>query len=199
MELKKKCKSITVERIIQWIIVQRYLSATAVAILIIGINYFFFISEAKEKYQFLKTQEVKLKEEFEEKQGKVATLDIYYKQKEKLDTILNKILKLFPDKKNASILSEKIFNLAKSNGLMVNFFAPMHEIRKEFYVELPLRLVISGHYRQLAVFLSKVAQLPYLITFGDFKITKIRGDKFQKLSGQLLMKITLHLYRLSIK
>ncbi|KTD07150.1 type 4a pilus biogenesis protein PilO [Legionella jamestowniensis] len=199
MVLSKKYKEVTVQVFAEWIILNKYLITMLVVILMFGINYFLFISEAKKQYYALKAQEIKLKAEFEKKQSVVATIDNYKKQREKLNTTLNKIFKLFSDKKDISFLPQEIFNLAKSNQLIVNFFAPVREIKHNSYIELPIHLMISGHYRQLAIFLSKVTQLPYLITFGDFKITKIPVDKIQKSSGQLLMKVTLKLYRLPVK
>ncbi|CEK11192.1 type IV pilus inner membrane component PilO [Legionella hackeliae] len=187
---KKESKAIKTDKLVQWLVTYKFISTTFIAILIFTINYLLFFKETKAQYEMLIEQEIRLKESFEKKQVIAATIDDYNKKKEIFNKEFNKVLKLFPKKKNVSALTENIFKLARANKLAVNFFAPMHEVKREFYVELPIQLAVTGQYEQLATFLSRVEYLPYLITFGDFKVSKIVSKSAKDLSNKLLMKVT---------
>mgnify|MGYP001241320782 FL=1 len=43
---------------------------------------------------------------------------------------------------------------------------------KEFYTELPIEMEVSGGYHNFGEFVSKVADLPRIVTLHDFSMTQ---------------------------
>jgi type IV pilus assembly protein PilO len=68
-------------------------------------------------------------------------------------------------------------------------------------VELPINIVVVGNYHQLAVFLSRIAEMSRIVTLHDFEIAPasrdIKGTSKAK-SDALVMKITAKIYRYRI-
>jgi type IV pilus assembly protein PilO len=56
-------------------------------------------------------------------------------------------------------------------GLEFVLFKPEKEQPKDFYSELPISIQVRGSYHELAGFVSDVAALPRIVTFGDLTIT----------------------------
>ncbi len=65
-------------------------------------------------------------------------------------------------------------------GLEFELFRPEKEQPKDFYAELPISIKVRGTYHELAQFVSDVAALPRIVTFGDITITS--RDKDDKLT-----------------
>ncbi|MEE9596405.1 MAG: type 4a pilus biogenesis protein PilO, partial [Acidiferrobacterales bacterium] len=59
----------------------------------------------------------------------------------------------------------------------------------EFYAELPISIKVTGSYHELANFVSDVAALPRIVTFGDITIAS------DKKSAKLLMSAKAKTYR----
>ena len=47
----------------------------------------------------------------------------------------------------------------------------------EFYVELPIRIDVSGDYHDFASFVSGVASLPRIVTLHDYSIDQSDSDR----------------------
>ncbi len=61
-------------------------------------------------------------------------------------------------------------------GLEFVLFRPDKEQPKDFYAELPISLEVRGTYHDLAQFVSDVAALPRIVTFGDINIAVAKGS-----------------------
>jgi type IV pilus assembly protein PilO len=62
----------------------------------------------------------------------------------------------------------------------------MPEIEKEFYTELPIKIEVVGSYHEFGEFVSKVAELPRIISLHDFTIKG--GDKQEQLEFSVVAK-----------
>ncbi|KTD24797.1 Tfp pilus assembly protein PilO [Legionella lansingensis] len=165
-------------------------------IFVTGIGYLVIIIPQGKEYQNLRNTELLLRVEFEHKQQLAATINNYRHRLSASEAQFAAMLKLLPSKETISPLMENIFKLAKENHLTVNLFAPRREIKHDFYMELPVDATIKGEYHQLAIFLSKINHLHYIITFDDIKITKLsKRESKSSSSNPLLMKIKFKIYR----
>ncbi|WED43835.1 type 4a pilus biogenesis protein PilO [Legionella cardiaca] len=198
MIIKNKISLSNVEELAHWLTARKSLILLLISGLLISINYWLVIKPGKIKYKAFSTQESILRAEFEKKQDFVSKQEGYRKQVDILNSTFKKMLKLLPKSNEIYSLTEAIFNLGKKNDLTIELFAPLPEFKHEFYIELPIKVIVTGEYEKLALFLSDVAHLPFLITFEDFKITKLPIHDKESLSDLLLMKITIRVYRLRI-
>jgi len=62
------------------------------------------------------------------------------------------------------------------------------EQAKQFYVELPINIVVRGSYHDLATFVSGVAGLPRIVTLGDFTIKPVSGNNPDLLAMNIVAK-----------
>ncbi len=63
-------------------------------------------------------------------------------------------------------------------------FRPEKELPKDFYAELPISVEVRGTYHELAQFVSDVAALPRIVTFGDIAIIPAGKDNKLTMSAK---------------
>jgi len=87
-------------------------------------------------------------------------------------------------------LLEDISNKGVSNGLDFRSIALKPEYAAEFYVELPIDIVVEGTFHDIGAFVSGVAGLPRIVTLHDFMIAPDKDN-----ASRLLMTIIAKTYR----
>lgn len=172
------------------------MAALVLAVLVIGLGYWLIIKSYFEEYDNLKSAEANLKTEFEQKQKQAANLQAYRQQMQVMTERFGNMLKQLPAKNEMPGLLEDISKTGTSSGLTFELFAPAPEVIHDFYIEVPINIIVIGNYHQLAVFLSRVAQMGRIVTLHDFEINTVKEDKQKAASGDLLeMKLTAKIYR----
>ncbi|MDI9817712.1 MULTISPECIES: type 4a pilus biogenesis protein PilO [unclassified Legionella] len=121
--------------------------------------------------------------------------NLYKEQEKKLSYDFNKVLKKTLDENKKTEIVQKIFKIAMDNNLSIKTFTSLLEKKHEFYIEIPITMTVTANYHQLASFLSKVAEMPYLITFDELLISKLTSLKDEKIPSDLLsMKVKIKIY-----
>ena len=69
-----------------------------------------------------------------------------------------------------------------NSGLEFESITLQPETAKQFYVELPISIVVEGSYHDMGTFVSSIASLPRIVTLHDFSISPVTED-----NGDLLM------------
>jgi type IV pilus assembly protein PilO len=87
-------------------------------------------------------------------------------------------------------LLEDITNKGMLNGLEFDSIELQEEVAREFYIELPIKIVARGSYHDLGAFISGMAGLPRIVTLHDFRITQEDSQ-----SSILKLEITAKTYR----
>ncbi len=98
------------------------------------------------------------------------------------------LLKQLPTDKEVPGLLEDITEIGRSAGLEFDLIALQPEKRGQFYVELPIRILVRGNYHQMGEFVSGVAAIKRIVTLHDFSL-KPGGD------NGLTMEISAKTYR----
>ncbi|WP_367605798.1 type 4a pilus biogenesis protein PilO [Legionella sp. W05-934-2] len=185
---------LTLDNIGQWPAPVKYAICLLCAIFVIAIGYWVLIKPSQEQYGLLQQQETELKREFERKQRQAVNLTVYKEQLVEMQKRFGQMLQQLPAKHEMPGLLEDISKTGLQSGLSFELFAPQAEQQFDFYIELPIKITVVGSYHQLAIFLSRIAQLSRIVTLHDFVIEKrIKRDNNQ---GELLvMSITAKIYR----
>lgn len=186
---------LTLENIGQWPKKIKIGVIIILALLIIGLGYWLIIQSNFELYDSLKVQESELRTEFERKQHQASNLQAYRNQMEIMQERFGNMLKKLPAENEMPGLLEDISRTGIASGLTFELFAPMPEIQHDFYIELPIKIEVVGNYHQLAVFLSRVAQMGRIVTLHDFQIQPVASDKQPQSGDQLIMELTAKIYR----
>lgn len=146
-------------------------------------------------YQSLKTKENSLREEFKQKQTIALGLAQYQQQLKQLNTQLARQVKSLYEPSDLSRSLDDITKIGQEIGLMVQSVSPEPKIKHDFYSELPLNLIVVGHYRQFGVFLSRLAESSKMITTHDVSIQPLVSME-NKLadSKKLVMRLVVKLH-----
>ena len=159
------------------------------AVLIIGGGVYFLIEPQYEQLGQEKQKEVTLRQEFEGKQQKVAALDAYKAQLEEMQHSFGDMLRQLPSKAEVANLLNDISQVRIASSLQEELFQPQGDVPRDFYVEMPNRIVVTGGYHQLGDFVSGVAALPRIVVIDEIEI------KPAERKGQLRMSALAKTYR----
>ncbi|MFC0677003.1 type 4a pilus biogenesis protein PilO [Lysobacter korlensis] len=151
--------------------------AAIVALVIIGLWWYLFISDKRTELEDLERQETDLRAEFETKQGRAANLEPLKLQLAQMEQQLQQMLRQLPSKNEMPDLIVDISQTALATGITNELFQPGPEEPKEFYAEKPIALRMVGSYHQFGGFVSGVASLPRVVimTMHDIQL-KPRGE-----------------------
>lgn len=163
--------------------------AVVLALLILGFGGYFWVQPEYEQLQQEKQKEVGLRSEFESKQQRVAALDAYKAQLEEMEHSFGDMLRQLPSKAEVANLLNDISQTRIASSLEEQLFQPLGDAPKDFYVEMPNHIVVTGSYHQMGQFVSGVAALPRIVVIDEVEIKPI--DK----KGTLQMSALAKTYR----
>ncbi len=169
-----------------------------IALLIVGLAWYLFVSDKKTELEGLERQEAELRTEFETKQGRAANLDLLKQQLAQMEQQLQQMLRQLPSKTEMPDLIVDISQTALATGISNELFQPGAEQPKEFYAEKPIALRMVGTYHQFGAFVSGVASLPrvVILTMHDISLKPRPGkDDTITPNGALELAGTVKTYR----
>ncbi|SDT90803.1 type IV pilus inner membrane component PilO [Halopseudomonas salegens] len=140
---------------------------------LVFLGYHFHLKELQADLDRVEAQEVALRQEFRDKSERAANLDAYRAQLEEIEERFGTLLKQLPTDTEVPGLLEDITQLGLGSGLEFESITLQPEAAKQFYIELPIRIVVQGTYHDLATFVSGVAGLPRIVTLHDFNIVPV--------------------------
>lgn len=155
--------------------------------LILGGGYWFFVKDQYAQLDQVIAKEAELRTQYEQKAYKVANLPVFKTQMVEMEETFGALVKQLPSETEVPGLLEDITNTAVGSGLELQEVKLQSEQRRDFYVELPINIRVSGSYHELASFVSSVASLPRIVTLHDFTI-KPRGGESEILDMQVLAR-----------
>ena len=111
------------------------------------------------------------------KKALAVNLPAYKQQMEDMRRTFGSLLRQLPNTTEIPDLLVDISQAGLGRGLEFVLFRPGEGAAQEdFYAgELPISLEIRGSYHELAQFVSDVASLPRIVTFGDINIGIAKG------------------------
>ena len=92
-------------------------------------------------------------------------------------------------------LLEDIDERGAEAGLQINSIELRSEVAREFYVELPITIRVTGPYHDFGTFVSGVAGMPRIVTLHDYDMSSAPGQS----GGILDMTILAKTYRYKSK
>ena len=106
------------------------------------------------------------------------------KEFEQLKIQLEAALTELPNQKEIPSLLTSITNVGKGAGLDFLLFRPKPEQPKDFYSEVPVDIVISGSFNNVANFFIAVGNLPRIVNINNVSVSDIRD-----VGGRTMMKV----------
>ncbi len=175
----------------QWPVLPKMLILVGVLVGLLSAAYFLGWSGQLEELSASQAKEASLKEEWLDKKKQAVNLEAHRKQLAEIDRSFGELLKQLPNKAEMDAMIVDISQAALTRGLKVELFKPGSEARKDFYAELPISIVMSGGYNDLALFTGDIAGLPRIVTLNNIKLR----PKDAKTAAVLSMDATAITYR----
>ena len=159
-------------------------------VVVLALGYFYHIQNLQLSLESAVAKEVALRVEFEEKAFQAANLVAYKKQMEEMVVSFGALVSQLPSDTEVPGLLEDITNKGMLNGLEFDSIELQEEVSREFYIELPIKIIARGSYHDLGAFISGMAGLPRIVTLHDFTINQENAQ-----SSILRLEITARTYR----
>ncbi|MDO9514623.1 MAG: type 4a pilus biogenesis protein PilO [Syntrophales bacterium] len=142
-------------------------------LLLLGYFYwFYFLQPAFESKTKLRGDLETINTQIVTRQRVVAQIERHKQDIVALKEDLKIILAKLPEQKEIPHLLTSVSEAGRDAGLDFILFEPMPPVPKEFYAEIPVRIVVTGRYNDIAVFFDSVARLPRIATITDVLIKK---------------------------
>lgn len=139
-----------------------------VVVLLVG--YQFLIKGQMDSLGVAQKEEESLKEEYQRKAFEAANLEALRGQMQEMEQMFGALVSQLPSDTQVPGLLEDISAIGVANGLEFNKVELKPEIVQEFYIELPIDILVTGTYHDLGAFVSGISGLPRIVTLHDFKI-----------------------------
>ncbi len=195
-----------VGNISEWPATVKYWSAIVFLFLWIGLGYWMMIESRVKHYDNLIQQENFLRIQFENKQARARHLPAYRQQLFTMQHYFDNCCKQLVTQNEMPRVLADLSKLGIACGLSFELFAPQPQIEHDVDLELPIHLIVVGHYHQLVQFLSRLVEMNKMVIPHDFEISpyRVESDSVDLLKekkqlknklGLLMMKLTLDVYQ----
>ena len=168
----------------------RAIALISFVLLFLSLLGFFILEGQIDELSDEKNKELFLKNEYQVKYVRAADLTRLKQQFRRVQTNFQDLVDQLPSETEVPALIEDVTRAGVNNGLVFKKIELMHEVQKDFYIELPITIEVSGSYHDLATFVSGVSSLSRIVTLHDFTITSEKNT-----SDQLSMVILAKTYR----
>lgn len=129
-----------------------------------------------------RTQREQLVAEREEVKRKAENRERFEKEVAALNERLGLAIKELPNEREVPELLRRISSLGKKIGLEFLLFQPLPEVKKNFYAEVPVKIVVQGAYHEVALFFDRVGKLNRIVNIADIKMADPRES-----SGRVML------------
>jgi len=172
-----------------WPIGVKVLAYFLPVLIVMFAGYYFILKDKHAEVESLQAKEFSLKDEYRTKAFQVASLEALRKQMADVEGRFAELLRQLPTQKEVPGLLEDITEIGELAGLRFDLIELQPEKREQFYVELPIKVIVQGNYHQMAEFVSGVAAIKRIVTLHDFTLSPMED------TGSLSMEISAKTYR----
>jgi type IV pilus assembly protein PilO len=171
-----------------WPMAAKVVAGFLVVIVALGLGYNFYLKDLQAMLDQQRLEELSLKETFTSKAFQAANLDAYKVQMVEMEESFGALLRQLPSDTEVPGLLEDITRTGLGSGLEFEEIKLQPEAVQQFYVELPIQVVVLGGYHDLATFVSGVSSLPRIVTLHDFEVKVADKENPSRLRMSVLAK-----------
>ena len=178
-----------IETIGVWPNVVKFVLGMVLFVACLGVGYWFHVKDLQASLVEVQNREDGLRNELETKAILAANLESYRRQLAQMEEDFGSLLAQLPGETEVPGLLEDINETGLGSGVEFDSIQLQPEQTREFYIELPINILVNGTYHDFGAFVSAVASLPRIVTLNDFTINA-GGNR-----SALNMQITARTYR----
>jgi type IV pilus assembly protein PilO len=170
-------KNIDINNLGSWPVPIKIGGILVVCAIVLFAGFWFLIQGELEQYSEAQLKEEGLRETYMNKKALAINLPAYKEQMEEMEQTFGSLLRQLPNTTEVPDLLVDITQAGLGRGLEFALFRPEKELPKDFYAVMPISVEVRGTYHELAQFVSDVAALPRIVTFGDISISAGKDNK----------------------
>lgn len=169
---------------------QKAIIAVVFSVLVAVGYYYLYYGKASRTISTLEGKLAELSSKIKEQEVIARNLPSFRVEVAKLESQLKLLLDQLPNSAEIPSLLTNITDLGRESGLDFVKFAPRAEIKKDFYAEIPVSLVVVGHYTDYILFADKIGRLPRIVNLSDITITKAAQGAAARRGGEAQMRVS---------
>lgn len=141
-----------------------------VLVVVIGLAIYLLLWPKYGQIDTLETQLAAVQTQLETAKRNAAELNDWRNRMQKKEAEYRTVMMALPETQEIPSLLAGVSEAGKAAGLDFLLFQPKPEAAKDFYAEIPVDIIVSGTYHQVAVFFDKVSNLPRIVNIRDIKM-----------------------------
>ncbi|OJH35413.1 type 4a pilus biogenesis protein PilO [Cystobacter ferrugineus] len=153
----------------------------ALVVLMTAANYFLVIQPLEDESVALRAQQRKLDLDLAEKSEIAQNLNERRREMDVLEQKLAEALTELPQNKDVEELLAQLNDIGKKSGLEISRVEPGPEavVGDEFFSRIPVRMVVSGNYHEIAMFLQEVSNMRRIVNVNNIKLegARVKNEK----------------------
>lgn len=166
----------------------KLISGLLLSVLVLVAGYKFHLEDIELQLDKQRAEELTLREQFSTKAYQAANLEAYREQMKEMEVSFGALLRQLPSDTEVPGLLEDITRTGLASGLEFSEIKLLPEVQQQFYIELPIQIVVEGGYHDLATFVSGVSSLPRIVTLHDFEVQPVSKGEPSRLRMSVLAK-----------
>ena len=166
----------------------KVIAGIVLLVAVLAAGYKFNLEDIQLQLEQQQAEEQSLREQFTQKAFQAANLEAYKEQMKEMEESFGALLRQLPSDTEVPGLLEDITRTGLASGLEFSEIKLLPEVQQQFYIELPIQIVVEGGYHDLATFVSGVSSLPRIVTLHDFSVEPINKDEPSRLRMSVLAK-----------
>lgn len=153
----------------------KYLILAGVCAAFIGLFVWQVVTPKREQIRQLEEELQKLQVELQKAEAYAARYDEFKEELRQVDLKLKDALKKLPEGKEIPDLLDQINESVIKSGLMITLFQPAGQTAKDFYIEVPVQIQVSGGYHNYAKFADVISKMERIVTLRNIQLIPAGG------------------------
>ncbi|MFL5351122.1 type 4a pilus biogenesis protein PilO [Archangium sp.] len=153
----------------------------ALVVLLTAANFFFLIQPLEEQMEQQVAEQRRLDLELAEKSEIAQNLNERRREMDVLEQKLAEALTELPENKDVEELLAQLNDIGKKSGLEIARVEPGPETvgGGDFFARIPIKMVVSGNYHEIAMFLQQVSTMRRIVNVNNIKLdgAKVKNEK----------------------
>jgi len=139
--------------------------------------WFLFLASRIEEFSSISKKIPKLRQEVMLLQQKAKKVPEFEAELKELNRIFKKAMRLLPESKDIPAMLTEISSIGNEEHLEFLSFQPGAEIKKDFYAEIPINLVIEGPFHNTMRFFDKVSHMSRIVHIKNVSMGNAREKR----------------------
>jgi type IV pilus assembly protein PilO len=151
----------------------------AMVAVITGLNFWLVILPLDEEIANQEAQQIQLDKDLAEKQEIAQNLNERRREMDVLEQKLAEALTELPERRDIEELLAQLNDIGKKSNLDISTVEPGVEAAASFYARIPIKMVVSGNYHEIAMFLQEVSNMRRIVNVNNIKLTgaQVKNEK----------------------